>query len=148
MDTSYKYTTLAEWVHGRNGILSAEGMHHDIAFSTPPEFHGQSGKWTPEHFIVASLATCFVATFVAATEISKLEILDLAVNVTGVLEKPEGYLRFTKFIIAPKVTIANEADHDRAMRLLEKAERGCLIARSLNGKMELQPEILVAAAVA
>jgi len=33
---------------------------------------------------------------------------------------------------------------ERALRILEKAEKGCLIARSLKCSVELQPEIIVA----
>lgn len=148
MESAYQYTTVAEWVDGRNGLLSAEGMPYSIAFSTPPEFHGQAGKWTPEHLIVASMASCYVATFVAIAEISKLEVLNVEASVTGVLEKPEGYLRFTRFVIAPTITLARESDRERALRLVEKAEKGCLIARSLNGQIAVEPMILVGAPVA
>jgi peroxiredoxin-like protein len=148
MEAAYQYTTLAQWTTGRNGILAAEGIEHSIPFSTPPEFHGQAGKWTPEHMIVASVATCYVATFVAIAGISKLEVLNVEASVTGILEKPEGYLRFTRFVIAPTITLARESDRERALRLVEKAEKGCLIARSLNGQTTVEPMILVAVPVA
>jgi organic hydroperoxide reductase OsmC/OhrA len=46
------------------------------------------------------------------------------------------------------VTIDREEDRERAARLLEKAERSCLIARSIQATFVLEPKILVGAPVA
>jgi organic hydroperoxide reductase OsmC/OhrA len=49
--------------------------------------------------------------------------------------------------VRPRLTIAEAADQERAQRLLEKAERACLISRSLSSHMELQATVEVGAAV-
>jgi organic hydroperoxide reductase OsmC/OhrA len=41
------------------------------------------------------------------------------------------------------VKIAREADRERALRLLQKAEKSCLIARSLSCPVIMVPEIHV-----
>ena len=43
----------------------------------------------------------------------------------------------------PRLKIALEKDRERASRLLEKAEKTCLIVRSINGKTILEPELIV-----
>ena len=37
----------------------------------------------------------------------------------------------------------HEKDHDRANRLLEKAEKTCLVVRSINSKVILEPKVIV-----
>ncbi len=143
MNTNYEYTTQARWTSGRGGIMKAESIEQPIKFSSPPEFLGQAGLWTPEHFLVAAVAGCFVSTFAAMAEMSKLEVLSFEVSATGSLEKIEGGLRFNRVIIRPEVVVYRDADRERALRLLEKAERSCLIARSLRSEIVLEPEVLV-----
>jgi organic hydroperoxide reductase OsmC/OhrA len=45
--------------------------------------------------------------------------------------------------LRPVVTVLKEEDRDRAIRLLEKAEKSCLIARSLQFKVVLFPTVKI-----
>lgn len=139
----YRYYTRAIWTKGRGGIVSAEGISEPVRFSAPPEFMGEAGTWTPEHFFAAAVASCLVTTFRAIAEFSKFEFLSLQVEVEAILEKEQGGFSFTKIVVQPQLEIAAASDRERALRLLQKAERACLISRSLKSKIELQPEILV-----
>lgn len=131
----------------RRGIVSAEDVPRTINFSSPPEFQGEPGLWTPEHLLVASVATCFLATFRAIAENSRLQVGRLEVEAEGLLEKEQGGYRFTHVVVRPRLTIADAADQERAQRLLEKAERACLISRSLSSHVTLQATVEVGAAV-
>lgn len=148
MNTSYKYTSRASWTTGRAGIVNAESsVELPIAFSAPPEFHGQAGLWTPEHFLVAAVAGCYLTTFIAVAELSKLELESLEVSATGSLEKGEGGFQFTRVTIRPVLTIARDSDRERALRLIEKAERSCLVSRSLRSEILVEPKVLVEAPI-
>lgn len=147
MESTYLYRSSAIWTMKRRGIVSAEDVPRTINFSAPPEFQGEPGLWTPEHLLVASVATCFLATFRALAENSKLPVVRLEVDAEGLLEKEAGGFRFTQVVVRPRLAIAEPADKERAQRLLEKAERACLISRSLSSHMELQPTVEVAATV-
>jgi len=68
-------------------------------------------------------------------------LLDLEVE--GTLEREEGGWRFTQFNLRPRLKIDLQKDRDRAIRLLEKAEKTCLVARSLNSRIVLKPEVLI-----
>ncbi len=57
------------------------------------------------------------------------------------LSNEEGIWRFTEIRLRPVVTVLREEDRDRAVRLLEKAEKSCLIARSLQCKVVLFPAV-------
>ena len=147
MENTYIYRSSAIWTMRRRGIASAEDVPRTINFSSPPEFQGEPGLWTPEHLLVASVATCFLATFRAVAENSKLQVIRLEVEAEGVLEKQEGGFRFTHVVVRPRLTIADAADRERAQRLLEKAERACLISRSLSSRVEMQATVEVGAVV-
>ena len=97
---------------------------------------------------MGAVASCFISTFAAIAEMSKLEFVSLRLEAKGILEKGEGGYRFTEIFLYPELTIHAPADRERAQRLLEKAERDCLIARSLSSKVTTVPAISVSEPVA
>lgn len=148
MSTSYNFTSSARWTGGRQGIVEGQGVKPPINFSAPPEFQGQPGIWSPEHFFTAAVATCFIATFQAIAEFSKFEAGALEVSVEGQVEKTEGGFRFTRVTVRPLLTINSESDRERGVRLLEKAEKACLVSRSLQSQLVLDPRVVLAPATA
>src|ERR1700740_1452156 len=102
-----------------------------ISFSPPPEFQGELGRWTPEHFLVAAVASCFISTFEGMAQTSLLEFDSFRLSSEGVLTKQDTGWRFAEIRLRPAVSVRKEEDRDRAIRLLEKAEKSCLVARSL-----------------
>lgn len=143
MPTTYSYRTTARWTEHKRGIVEAESIPRTINFAAPPEFGGEPGLWTPEHLLLAAVSTCYVATLRAVAEASKAEFHGLELTVEGTIEKQEGGFRFTRILLRPVVVIEKEAERERMGRLLEKAERVCLISRSLSCTMLLEPKILV-----
>jgi peroxiredoxin-like protein len=131
MNDTHTYHVTAKWEAGKNGIVSAKEIHPPIHFSAPPEFKGEAGVWTPEHFLLAAVGSCFVATFYAIATKSKLEFVSLQLCVEGRLGEFEGKLRFTEIVLQPSLMIAYNNELEQAKRILEKANEGCLIARSL-----------------
>jgi len=143
MANQYSYRASAHWSGHKRGIVEGEGIPRTINFAAPPEFGGEPGLWTPEHLLVAAISTCYVATLRAVAEASKLDFLSLELNLEGTIEKQEGGFRFTRIQMRPVVTIDKPEDRERMGRLLEKAERVCLISRSLSCSIVLEPKILV-----
>jgi organic hydroperoxide reductase OsmC/OhrA len=108
----------------------------------PPEFKGHDGVWTPEHLFVASVNSCFMTTFLAIAENSKLDIVSFKAAATGRLEKSDGRgFSMTEIKLHPKLVIRNAADFERANRILEKAEKHCLISNSIKSETRLEAEI-------
>lgn len=142
MDDKHVYRVTASSTAIRSGIVVAEHIQPSIEFSAPPEFRGHSGSWTPEHFFVTALAPCYVSTFSGMADLSKLEFLSLETKAEGVLKRDEAGWRFTQMNLRPRLTLANEMDRERASRLLEKAEKNCLVARSLACPTVLEAEIV------
>lgn len=143
MARSYVYETEAVWVSERRVTIHSPGAPA-LEVSSPPEFQGQEGVWTPETLLVASVNTCFVLTFLAIAQLSKLEVVSLRVRTWGRLEKLEGAgYQITEIVIKPLLGLRSETDRERAERLLEKAERNCFISNSIKANVRLEPEIIV-----
>jgi organic hydroperoxide reductase OsmC/OhrA len=139
MNETYAYHVAAEWEGDRKGAVLAKDIHPAIHFSAPPEFKGQAGLWTPEHFLLASVASCFIVTFYAIAAASKMEFVSLHVGVDGKLGKVEGKLRFTEVRLRPTLMTVYNTESERGERILEKAHEGCLIAHSLACPVLMEP---------
>jgi organic hydroperoxide reductase OsmC/OhrA len=109
----------------------------------PPEFDGPGGVWSPETLLCAAVADCFILTFRGGARAARMEWLNLECSVEGALERVEGQSRFTRFTTIAKLSLPAGADPEKARRLLEKAERGCLISNSLRASRALQAQILL-----
>ncbi len=141
------YEVSVQWTGGKQGTASAPGGLPDLEIASPPQFGGPGERWTPEHFFVEAAAACWMTTFLAVAELSKLEVAAVSATAEGFLEKGDDR-RFSiaRIAIRPRVTVRSEADRDRALRLIEKAEAACLVARSMRSVVELTPEVVVAVA--
>ena len=151
-DMNFYYSSKLTWGGGKRGTLSAEGMP-EIEVATPPEFQGPHGLWSPEHLFVAAANACLMTTFLAIAEKSKMVIEDYSSSATGTLEKVESGasrttdetgLQVTQVVIRPRLTLADERDREKAGKVIAKAEKQCLIARSMKTRITVKPEILVA----
>jgi uncharacterized OsmC-like protein len=60
------------------------------------------------------------------------------------VDRKEGATRFTEIVLRPRLTLPAGADRDRAMRVLEKSEKACLVSASLSTPVRLEPEIVFA----
>jgi peroxiredoxin-like protein len=148
MENKYVYRATACWMVDKSGMVSAENIPESLEFSAPPEFGGDAEMWTPEHFFLAAVATCFVSTFRSIAEYNKFDTVALDVTVEGVLSKEEGGFRFSEVKIRPVLSLMRDEERERGIKLLYKAERACLISRSLNSRVSMEPVIQVSAATA
>lgn len=139
----YTYETGAEWVGSRVVTATASGLP-EVPIAPPPEFGGEGGYWTPEHLYVASANTCFAVTFLAIAGLSKLEFVSFETYATGKLEKVEGSgLQITEIVLKPTLVVTRTGDLERALRILEKAEKACLISNSMKTTILLEPDVRV-----
>src|ERR1700675_3636944 len=141
MENKYFYSTEVEWTGERGGDLRAPVLPN-LQVDAPPEFKGHGGVWTPEHLFVASVNSCFMTTFLAIAENSKLDFVSFKADATGKLEKLDGQgFMMTEIVLHPRLVISNARDAERASRILAKAERNCLISNSVKTTILLEPEV-------
>lgn len=141
----HTYDVELKWDEGRQGTLRSNKLNDTIEVATPPEFPGGvEGIWSPEHLFVASVSSCFMTTFTAIAEYSKLKYEELSVPATGTMSNESGKFAMTEIILRPKLVIMDENQKEKALRILQKAEEACLITRSIKTEVKLEPEVLVA----
>ncbi|MEY5049825.1 MAG: hypothetical protein RLZZ175_3184 [Bacteroidota bacterium] len=137
------YNVNLSWTSEREGNLSSPELNDEIKVATPPPFtKGIEGVWSPEHLLTASVSSCYMTTFLAIAENSKLEFETFSCEAKGKLEQIEGKYLITEIELFPKLKIKNESDAEKAMRILLKTEKACLISNSIQVKVSLNPTIL------
>lgn len=139
----HRYTVSAQAGTNSNVELSGEGLPN-IESAPPAEFGGPGNLWSPESLLVAAIADCFVLSFTAIARASKFEWTSLTCRVEGVLDRVESVTRFTEFSVHAELDAPAGSDERMAKRLLEKAERSCLITNSLNSDVHLQANVSIA----
>jgi organic hydroperoxide reductase OsmC/OhrA len=143
----FRYQSDALWKSGRRAVISSTGRP-DLDVSSPPEFKGEAGFWTPEDMFVASINLCTLLTFVAFAQRKGLEFVSYESAAEGVLEYVEGSYRFTEVILHPHIVLRSAADFERAREILADAHRGCLVSNSVTSAIKVFPDIRTAAAAA
>lgn len=121
--------------------LGSDGIT-DLLSAPPREFGGPGDKWSPETLLVAAVADCFVLSFRAIARASKLSWLSLKCDVEGTLERIENVNRFTSFVVHAKLEVSADINEDLAQRILAKAEKSCLVSRSLSGETHLDATVI------
>jgi peroxiredoxin-like protein len=136
------YNVDLKWLEDRKGIINSPELNSSIEVATPPQFaKGIEGIWSPEHLLTAAVNSCFMTTFLAISENSKLEYSNFACNAKGKLEQVEGKFLMTEILLEAILTISNEADKEKAERILQKSEVACLISNSIKSKVSLTTHI-------
>jgi organic hydroperoxide reductase OsmC/OhrA len=143
MDTTHKYQIRAISTVPRSGVAIAGGIEPQISFSAPPEFKGQAGHWTPEHFLVAAVASCYVSTFTGMALNSNFEFLSLELETVGTLVQDKGGWRFGEVVLFPRLTGVRPEQKGLGSRLLVKAKENCLVGRSLACPVVLEPAVII-----
>lgn len=142
-DYPHHYVVKASGEPQSNILIESEGLD-SLVTAPPAQFGGPGNLWSPEALLSAAVADCFILTFKAIARASKLDWQSLSCEVDGILDRPEKNSLFTEFRLNVELTVPAGTDEAKALRLLEKAEQGCLITNSLKSEISLQAQIVVA----
>jgi organic hydroperoxide reductase OsmC/OhrA len=134
-------------VHARAGaegsvLVESRGLP-TLRTAPPTQYGGPGDQWSPETLLVAAAADCFVLTFRAIAAASKFGWQRVDCDAEGVLDRRDGAVRFTELHLRARLILPPGGDVERAKRLLEKAEAGCLVTKSL----ALEPTLTVEVAI-
>ena len=114
-----------------------------LSSAPPAQFGGPGDQWSPETLLVAASADCLILTFRAIARASKLPWLRLDCEAEGVLDRVEGVTRFTEIRLNARLVLPAGGDMERGRRLLEKAEKSCLITCSLKAESLLTADVTI-----
>lgn len=148
--TTHRYNVDLTWTANRKGLLSSTEVTEvpfngiPIEVATPPQFPaGMPGIWSPEHLFTAAVSSCFMTTFLAIAENSKLAFTDFSCAAEGKLEMIDGLLMMSEVALSPVVTITDELQRERANKVLDKTFKNCLISNSIKSKVTMSSRVEV-----
>jgi peroxiredoxin-like protein len=144
MSEQHHYQVKLNWIADRKGVLASDVLDTKIEVVTPPEFpKGITGFWSPEHLFIAAVNSCFMTTFLAVAENSKLDFTHFECNAVGTLDRVDGKYCITEITLSPILTINDETFKDKGIRVMEMSEKACLISNSITSKVILLPKVTV-----
>jgi organic hydroperoxide reductase OsmC/OhrA len=75
---------------------------------------------------------------------SRLEFVSLELASEGTVDRRDGGLAFTEIVLRPRLRVRAGTDEERAVRVIEKAKKACLVSASLATPVRVEPEIATA----
>lgn len=140
----HAYRVSAWWTAGRTGLVKSDSAPNAIHFTAPTEFGGLEGRWTPEELLLAAIACCYTTTLGMISASSDFRFTDLQVEASGTIRKAESGYSFTEIVLCPSIKIASAEESDRALDLLRRAEKLCLVSRAIGTKLQFKPQLEIA----
>jgi peroxiredoxin-like protein len=122
--------------------ITSQGLM-PLMSAPPAEFDGPGNLWSPETLMVAAAADCFVLTFRAIANMSKLRWTSLVCDAKGILGRSDGVMRFTSIELHARLLLPAGTEEDKAQKILEKAQKSCIVGNSLKSEPTLKAEIVV-----
>ena len=134
--------TSADKAYSRNHEIAAQGKTM-LPGSSDPAFRGDRTRYNPEELLVAALSACHMLAYLHLCA-------DAGVVVTGYVDRARGVMKetedggghFIEVVLRPEVTVNNENERERAMRLHDDAHHHCFIASSVNFPVRCEPTTL------
>ena len=103
-DLPHHYTVGAAASADGDVEISSAGLE-TIVSGPPAEFGGTGALWSPETFLCAAVADCFVLSFRAIAGASRFEWTSIQCRAKGVLDRPEKAMLFTRFHLHVELVI-------------------------------------------
>lgn len=118
------------------GVLSIE-QRPDLPAGSPHDLD----RYSPEHLLLAAAEVCMANYVALIAARSEVELLGYASRADGELEfVPKAGYCFKRIVIRPEVEVGKD-DESRIERIIDKAHRACLIARSLNCPVDIEADV-------
>lgn len=130
----------AEWSGGRNSEGYIETGNLKSKVSIPPEMDGPGIGTNPDEMLLGAAATCYMITLAAMIERTETPVSKLSLESEGLVDVTNGVITYKKIIHKPTVILQkNEAESRTVIeRLVQKAEKSCMISRAIQGNIELE----------
>ena len=133
----------ASWPGGRNSVGSIEAGNLKTKISIPPEMDGPGVGTNPDEMLLGAAATCYLITLAAMIERADLPLKEMSLESEGIVDVTNGVITYKKIIHKPYVSLAEGAtkeDYSKLDKLINKAEKSCMISRAIQGNVEIKLE--------
>ncbi|MCK4462588.1 MAG: OsmC family protein [candidate division Zixibacteria bacterium] len=134
------FRNTVKWDEGKKATLNTQN-NPEIVISTPPEFNGPQGYWSPEELFLASINSCIMTTFLYFVEKFSASFLTYESRIEGEVNLRGGRLLFTSITVRPEIRVPDKTQERRIAELVQKSEKYCLISSSVETEIKVLPEI-------
>lgn len=146
--TLHHFYLKAEWPGGRNSVGFIHAGNLQTQISIPTEMDGPGIGTNPDEMLLGAAATCYLITLAASLERSDIEIASLSLSSEAIVDVTNGIFTFRKIIHRPHVVLKKEQEPkqmEKIKRLVELAEKNCMISKAINGnvEVELEPNMMI-----
>jgi len=114
-----------------------------LKVSSPPEFRGEAGYWTPEDLFVASVETCHMATFLSFASRKQLLIVSYKSHAMASLSISTATIVLRVVVIFPTIVVSRSVPEAEVHAALREAEKHCLVANSIASIVEVNPTLVI-----
>jgi len=132
----WTYETTVNWSEGKKGETGSDGKP-GIGISTPPEFGGPEGFWTPEDLLTSSVASCVLTSTLFFAEKGGIGLRSYKSKSTGTMEKTPAGLAITGVKIEVSIELEDAGQEAEIRKAVERAEKTCPISNSLKCPVEV-----------
>jgi peroxiredoxin-like protein len=146
-DFPHHYAASASAKSDTNIRIDSPGLE-TLESAGPAEFGGPGDLWSPETMLVATIADCFILSFRAIARAARLEWSSLKVDAVGDLDRVGRKTQFVRFRVHAQLEIPEGTSEEKAQKLMEKADKSCLITNSLKASTHLETDIKLKAIAA
>jgi len=129
-----------KWQGGRKGMLSTRNDGR-LEVSTPPEFSGVEGYWSPEKLFLASINSCLMTTFLYFAEKLSVPFVGYESGIEGEVNLRQGRLLFTRITVRPHVRVSEKSQEQTVAEVVKKSGKYCLVSASVATEIQVRPTI-------
>ncbi len=139
---SFDISAFVQWTRGCEGTAAVPGKPV-VYIGCSKEFGGPGFVWSPQDFYVVSIIACVMTTFTHLAEIRRLKFLSYECEGKGRAEMVDGTFQITSVELKPIIKVCDEQTARRVKRLIELADKICMITASTKTKVVAIPTILI-----
>jgi organic hydroperoxide reductase OsmC/OhrA len=119
-----------------NYSLSKLKVQLPIAYEGPAGENGLEKHYTPEHYFIIGVSTCFFTTFSVVSSNSKMKYEKIEIESSGLVGVSTGTKMMEKIEQKITLTIPKNVRKNKALRVLEITEKRCPLANSVKSEIE------------
>ncbi|MFW9945118.1 MAG: OsmC family protein [Candidatus Sifarchaeia archaeon] len=136
------YDVTVVWDHNEGGKVQSEGKS-SIKVVKPKGEESSPDLYTPEHLFVASVAVCFMNSFIYFTRRMRIDFKSFECVGSGTLEQIGKSFEITKIEIRSRLAIESEELKPKFERALYLGAKYCFVGNSMKSSIAHENEIVV-----
>ncbi len=139
-NTKFIFQASVKWTENKKGNVSSLNKP-DIEISTPPQFEGYEGYWSPEELFLSSINSCIMTTFFYFADKFSLEFVSYHSEIEGEVCLDKGSFVFSLITVRPIVTVKNIYKKEKVLKTIEKSHKYCLVSASVKSEIKIEPKV-------